>query len=389
MFLSFLLITCSLSTFAFAENEDTVLQFNSDGQFKIMIFADSQDDEDLEESTTQLMIEALDKYEPDLVVFLGDNTVANGYDKQYEAIEILTEPVRSRNIPYAIVFGNHDQEKGVDKEDLLAIYQEFGCLTYDADPDICGCGYCNLPILSSDGTKTAFNLWFIDSGSKNTDEGASGYDYVHEDQIEWYKETAAELKAANGGETVPAINFQHIVVPEIYEALYCAMPVSLGSTLTPSYKDVPYSLIPNFTGYTGLVCEAPCPPYVADGQFDAWLETGDIIASFHGHDHINTYEVNYQGIDIVNVPSVGCSSYHYDFTRGVGLITLDENSPEDYTYELIHIYDLALEDDSLLGEVDGGMSKISAFFNKLFYNTLTALQSLLNTFSLSSLFSGK
>lgn len=333
------------------------LKFSPDGKFRIMMFADSQDNEDLEETTDRLMCEALDKYKPDLVVYLGDNTVADGYDNQYKAIEAVTKPVRDRGIPYSIVFGNHDQEHDVTKEDLLKIYQGLGgCLTYDADPSIYGCGNCNLPIKSSDGSKTAFNLWFIDSGSQNTDEGASGYDYVHPDQIEWYKKTAKALAEENGGKVVPAMDFQHIVIPEIYDKIHVKLPFSLGK-LSIQNAGNSYSLLPIFTSLNGYWLEHPCPPNVYDGQLDAWVETGDVIAEFHGHDHTNTYRVNIDGVDIINVPTVGCNSYSKDIDRGVGLITLDENDTSTYEYELLNIYDFALANDSKICEAEGGKSK--------------------------------
>lgn len=362
-----------LPMLASAEEDAPALKFGDDGKFKIMLFADVQDDENVEETTLQLMNEALDKYTPDLVVYLGDNTVAKGYDNQFSAIRTITEPCVSRGIPYEIVFGNHDQEQGVEKEDLLAMYRECGCLTYDAVPDMYGCGTCNLPILSSDGTKTAFNLWFIDSGSKNTDEGASGYDYVHPDQIEWYRQTASQLKEANGGETVPAINFQHIVIPEVYEAMYSSLPLTVGTKMT--YKGVTYLPIPKFSTHTGFIFEPPCPPYVADGQYDAWKETGDVIASFFGHDHTNSYTVDIGGIDITSVPTVGCNSYSSDLNRGVGLITLDESDTSSYEYELINMYDMALEEGSQITNVDGGKSKAYYKMIRLFSNFLELIHS--------------
>ncbi|MBR6939240.1 MAG: metallophosphoesterase [Clostridia bacterium] len=380
--LSIILICGALSTGAFAvgEAKEETLKFNKDGKFKIMLFADSQDDENLEETTSQLMCEALDKYTPDLVVYLGDNTVADGYENQYKAITAATKPVRDRNIPYSIVFGNHDQEHNVAKEDLLKIYQELGgCLTYDADPDIYGCGNCNLPIMSSDGQKVAFNLWFIDSGSNNTDEGASGYDYVHPDQLEWYKRTAKELAAANGGKPVPAFDFQHIVIPEIYDAIHVKLPFSLGD-LSFNYCGNSYSLLPVFSRLNGYWLEHPCPPSVYDGQLDAWLEAGDVIAEFHGHDHTNSYNVNIKGIDVVNVPTVGCNSYSKDINRGVGLITLDEKNPADYKYELLHIFDFALEDGSKICEVDGGGSKAHYGFYKALDSVLSVFFEVVNIF---------
>ena len=346
----------------------TVLRFREDGTFKIMLFADPQDDEDLEETTTAIMCEALDKYEPDLVIYLGDNTVADGYENQKAAIEVVTKPVVDRGIPFAIVFGNHDEEHNVSKEELLEIYRSLGCLTYDAVPDMHGCGTCNLPILSSDGKRTAFNLWLIDSGDYNRDEGATGYDYVHQDTIDWYKETAAALAEENGGEPVPAMDFQHIVIPEIYDALYAKFPFSLGALTQERYGNY-YSLLPVFTRLNGYWLEVPCPPDVYDGQLEAWVDTGDVIAEFHGHDHNNSYEVNVAGVDIVNVPSVGCNSYSKDIDRGAGLITLYEDDPTAYDYELVRMFDLALEKDSQIPQVEGGKST----FHYAFYKVMDAV----------------
>lgn len=350
-----------ISTFAFsaaAQNSNTVLQFNKDGKFKIMLFADSQDDEKLEETTTALMREAIAKYSPDLIIYLGDNAVADGYDNMKTAIEAVTLPAREAGVPYAIVFGNHDEEHGLSNDELLEIYRSFGCLTYDAMPEIHGSGNCNLPILSSDGKKIAFNLWLVDSGGGNVryPNGSKGYDWVREDQIKWYKETAEVLKAQNGGKPVPAMNFQHIVIPEIYDKICVKAPFSSG--VTYEYFGNSYYKLPVITRLNGYWLEECCPPGIYDGQLDAWIETGDVIAAFNGHDHNNSYNVNIKGVDVVNVPTVGCNSYSKYVTRGVGLITLDENSPTDYDYRLITLYNLALEKNSKIPECEGGKSKI-------------------------------
>lgn len=357
-FISAVIICSSFVFYAGAEDADKTLHFNDDGKFRIMMFADSQDDENLEETTTQLMREAIAAYSPDLIIFLGDNTVARGYDNQKKAIEAVTLPARETNTPFAIVFGNHDQEFFVTKEELLEIYQSLGCLTYDADPELYGCGNCNLPILSSDGTRTAFNLWLIDSGSSGElyEDGSWGYDWVREDQLQWYKDTAAQLKEANGGEVVPAMNFQHIVIPEIYDKIH--VKTSESGSMTYDYCGNSYFKIPVFSRLNGYWLEECCPPKKYDGQLDAWLETGDVIAAFHGHDHNNSYNVNIEGVDVINVPTVGCNSYSKYVTRGVGLITLDENNPEDYDYELVTLYNLALKKDSKISECEGGRSKL-------------------------------
>ncbi len=377
-----LALTFALSfTFVLSNAQDTRLQFNRNGEFKIMAFADAQDDENLEETTTAFIKEALFKYQPDLVVFLGDNTIANGYDNQRAAIKALTAPVNEAGIPYTLVFGNHDQENGVEKEDLLAIYQEdANCLAVDTAPEIYGCGNHNIPIYSSDGQKIAFNLWLIDSGSKNTDEGASGYDYVHEDQIQWYKDTAEALKVQNGGVPVPAMNFQHIIVPEIYDELYTQLPFALGEA-TKNIGDKSFAYIPNLTKLNGYCSEPPCPPSVYDGQFDAWLEVGDVIASFHGHDHVNSFKVDVKGIDVVNVPTVGCNSYSDDLTRGAGLITINENDPSAYKYEHIRFANIAAQDNLFIYQAQGSQSKAYYKFVSFVDNIFTAFLKFLALFN--------
>ncbi len=335
-----------------ADGAENCLQFNDDGKFRIMVFTDAHDDDTLAESTRLLMCEALDKYHPDFVVFLGDNTTVSGYDRQVAAIDALTKPTRDRGIPFGMVHGNHDSEYGMSRDDICAIWDSFGSMTYDADPSLYGCGNCNLPIYSSDGSRIAFNLWFIDSGSNNTDPGKHGYDYVHPDQIEWYKKTALALKAQNGGEVVPAIDFQHIIIPEVYDKLYTEVPFSLRG-LTMERLGKTYFSMPVLTKLNGYWLEQPCPPDVYDGQLEAWKEIGDVIAEFNGHDHKNTIRVNVDGVDVVNVPTCGEMAYHTDFTRGVGLITIDENNPRDYDYELIQMYKLAGSKDSKIPEAEG------------------------------------
>jgi len=378
--LAMLMLAATFAMTASANVSDYILKFNEDGKFTIMMFADSQDDEELEETTAQLMREALAAYTPDLVIYMGDNSVAPG-EKQADAIAAIVAPVVEAGVPFTLVFGNHDQEQGVEKEVLLREYQKYpGCLAYDVDPELYGCGNHNLPILASNGLGIAFNLWFVDSGTST--EEAGGYDYVREDQINWYKDTAKALSLLNGGEVVPAISFQHIIVPEAYDALgMMKIPFGIGEW---TFDGQAYLPIPNFGSFTGFLFEPPCPSHINGGQFDAWVETGDVMATFYGHDHVNSFTTTYEGIDITTVPTVGCNSYSNDMNRGVGLITLDENDLTTYEYEVLPMYDFALAEGSKILDCEGALSKTSYQFNKFMADFLTKLHSLFSGFALPS-----
>lgn len=102
-----------------------------------------------------LLTNAIEELKPDLVVFNGDNATADGLENQRATIQKIVAPVAAKNIPLAVVFGNHDLEySGVSKEEQVKIYQEYANCRMVAGPeDISGCGNYNLLIQNSSGHK--------------------------------------------------------------------------------------------------------------------------------------------------------------------------------------------------------------------------------------------
>ena len=106
-----------------------MLKFKNES-FKIMQIADTQEGKKVSPDTLDLICNALDKENPDLVVYSGDqiwgkqsfkgdrNTVKN-------TLDILTRPVRERDIPFTICFGNHDRQVGLSNKEQFEIYKEF------------------------------------------------------------------------------------------------------------------------------------------------------------------------------------------------------------------------------------------------------------------------
>lgn len=371
---------------AFAASGSGELRFNSDGKFRIMIFTDVHEGgTGGGDACLQIMREALDNKKPDLVVFLGDNSIGDTLEEHRAVIEKITAPVRERNIPFAAVFGNHDsQSEGVTREALFEIFKEYGCLTEDTE-GLYGTGNCNIPVLSSNGDEIKLNLWFFDSGADNPDEEEGGYDYIREDQIAWYEETASALAEKNGGEPVPALAFQHIPVPEIYDKVFTALPFSLGNA-THNYNGRSYSLIPNFTGYEGILYEGIASPYNKTRELDAMRSQGDVMAVFSGHDHVNSYKVDLDGVDWINVPTVHNKEYSNDGLRGAGLITVDENNSGAYEYELVRACKLCREEGSKICDMSDSTSRFKYFISGTFTDVILTVQKILN--SLKGVFTG-
>ncbi len=202
----------SLSVYADNKGDEKTLKFNKDGKFTILNLSDIQDGYPLNPLTKDYIEKTVDMVKPDLIVLTGDNI--SGYDVPEEkdaelAISEYMDIFEKRNIKVAAVFGNHDDEETKStKEHQLSVYESYNC--YVGERGFCvkdRVGTYNLPIMKSDNSSYGFNLWLTDSGTYNTENEYGGYACVYKEQIDWYKETAAELKKENGGKVVPSINF--------------------------------------------------------------------------------------------------------------------------------------------------------------------------------------
>ena len=321
---------------------DTTIKFNSDGKLKILHIADPHLANDKYfDSSVWVIAEACDVEKPDLVVLTGDNT--KPYDDPEETkkiINALMNIFESRNIPVAVTFGNHDSEAGpMSRKDIMDYYKTFSCvITADEFTNFKNCATFNIPVLASDSDKVKFNLWVFDSGDYDEDEPRH-YDRVRTEQIEWYKETSAKLKEENGGEKVNSVVFQHIIVPEIYDVLK-KVDSKQPYTVEHIYNEGEYyAFDPDSINY-GTLNEKPCPGYYNDGQFDALVENGDVLAMFTGHDHTNAFGVRNQNIDIYTSPMTRYKGLAYTTQYGYRVVEIDENNTSAYETRVERLYDI-------------------------------------------------
>ena len=101
------------------------MQFKSDGTLKIMQITDMQEIPAISPDTLALLNAAVEAERPDLVIYTGDQIKGYGVTykgktkKELEAavaktITALLEPVTRRHISFAVTFGNHDRQVGIN-----------------------------------------------------------------------------------------------------------------------------------------------------------------------------------------------------------------------------------------------------------------------------------
>ncbi len=323
-------------------NIDKTIRFNKNGKLKILHIADTHLNYDKHfDSSIWVIAEACDIEKPDLVVLTGDNTHPNEDPvKTKKLINALMNIFESRKIPVAVTLGNHDSECGpMTRSDIMEYYNTFSCvISTDNSRNFKNCATFNIPVLASDSDNVNFNLWVFDSGDYDEDEPRH-YDRVRTEQIEWYKETSAQLKKENGGKTVNSVVFQHIIVPEIYDVLKKSdskQPYAIKHI----YNEEEFYMFDSEQVNYGTLNEKPCPGYHNDGQFNAMVETGDVLAMFTGHDHTNAFGVRNQNIDIYTSPMTRYKGVAYTTQYGYRVVEIDENDTSTYETRVERLYDV-------------------------------------------------
>jgi len=334
------------------------LKFRSDGTFKIIQLADLQEAYYSSPIVREFLYGLAEKERPDLFVLTGDNiasnpikwwgvpaisrlwvkTSINGYMNVFDRI------YKDFGIPVTMVFGNHDAEIRATSRrhqfDIYAGHKSFVGFTTDADigtSDGQGeyLGTHNLLIRGSESSQPAFNLWLFDSGSYDP---RGGYGCVQQPQLDWFNETNEALGH------LPSVAFQHIIVPEVYDHMtqtdendkHSYSWTFVGDNGEEYTKYISRTLP---AGAGGVMDEAPCPGKYNDGQFEALERAGNVIALFVGHEHVNTFELRREGVDLVNSPASGFGSYGTAHLRGARAITLYEENPGDYDTEVVFYKD--------------------------------------------------
>lgn len=350
----------TLTGSAVSDNEH-ILKFGEDGTFKVLQLSDIQDDLYLKPLTRNFIIDLLDKTQPDLVVLTGDNIGPNKALTKWgnrKLIDNVMKIFEERGVKVAAVYGNHDGENKLNKDEQLAVYQSYSCFVgYETEEGkaLSGAGTYNLPVMSSkDDEKVVFNLWMFDSQEYNTENDLGGYGCVQKDQIEWYVKTEKALAKANGGKPLPSLAFQHIIVPEVYEVLLETGTAENWEivTTTDDYaegysmikSDIVYTLPEEYRDEDTFLSETCCSPEYSNGQIQAMIENGNVLGIASGHDHKNSFVVPYKGVDIIQTPTVGFGSYG-DNNRGARLITLNEDDLSTYETDVIFFRDYYTTDD--------------------------------------------
>jgi predicted MPP superfamily phosphohydrolase len=219
--------------------------------------------------TLNFIESVLDDEKPDLVILSGDQVEGPAAPDTQTAIFKITAPLIERKIPYAAIFGNHDDESdlSLSRAQQMDILQTLPySLSHPGPRDVDGVGNYYVEVLApSPSQHSAITIYLLDTHGLSPDEkNYKGYDWLKPSQISWFKSTAQGLRAEHKKYTHIHLDmaFIHIPLPEFADA---------GNKIAG-----------------GQVRENVMAPRYNSHFYDALAEEG-IVAVGAGHDHCNDY----------------------------------------------------------------------------------------------------
>lgn len=273
--------------------------FHKDGKFKIAQFTDlhwTPRSAGCAE-TRATILSVLKTERPDLAILTGDVVTDAPALEGWKSVVQLFNDAR---MPFVVLMGNHDAEY-LSKDSIYDFLQQSPYYVGERGPrDIQGCGNGVLPVYASNNpAQVAALLYYLDSNDYPSNQLLYGaYDWVHFDQIAWYRRQSTSFTQANGGKPLPALAFFHIPLHE--------------------YKDI----VGDGKTY-GIKNEGIASSDINSGLFASFLEMGDVMGAFVGHDHDNDFLGIYKNVLLAFGRVTGKDAYG-DLKRGARIIELCE-----------------------------------------------------------------
>ncbi|MDR0349512.1 MAG: metallophosphoesterase [Tannerella sp.] len=246
-----------------AKDTSIKLAFNEKGLFKIAQFTDlhwSHTSPGCAKTTATIQY-VLETEKPDLAVLTGDVVTDAPAREAWLTIAKLFEDAK---MPFAVTLGNHDAEAGISRKEIFKLLENLPYFVGEEGPeDIQGSGNYVLPIAGKQSEAAAL-IYCFDSNDYPAQTKYGYYDWVHLNQIEWYRKQSRQYASANNNAALPALAFFHIPLLEYNNVV--------GQSTTIGTKG-----------------EGIASADINTGLFASMIEMKDIMGAFVGHDHDNDY----------------------------------------------------------------------------------------------------
>ena len=215
-------------------------------------------------------------------------------------------------------FGNHDISKKCPADFQFRTYKDSGLCLNNPNSDGGYSPFSYEMIYSRDGEKPLFNIYMFDTGK---------YDGVSAQQLDEYRKIRDLYENA-----LPALAFCHIPPVQLYEtAVRSDRKDKRAFKGAGKFNKNYYRLDDSLYEKGMFMGENFATVKYDDGFLSALKEKGDVLGLYFGHDHNNSFVVNYGGIDLGYTQGCGFNTYGPGIKRGVRIFDINEDNPGSYS----------------------------------------------------------
>ncbi len=275
----------------------------------------------------------VERTRPDLITLSGDLAWA-GQDESYDKLADLLD---SLGIPWAPVWGNHDNQMGAEYiETVVGRYLTHPCCLYERGPAELGNG--NYVIAITEGDKIVSAVIMMDTHDKipfEANKNGKSWASLTEEQLDWYREQIRALSATGCSDTVLIMHIPCYAYRAATAAAYKADLDLKQMTLEQAEGKAVWN--DGYEDSVGVQYEGiGCISY-DDGVFETLAEQGSTKHVITGHDHVNNWIINYKGIKLVYALKCGCGCYWNPILNGGTVLKIGSQGVRDIKHEYVDI----------------------------------------------------
>ncbi|KAK9475496.1 Metallo-dependent phosphatase-like protein [Dipodascopsis tothii] len=222
--------------------------------------------------TLDFLNRILDDEKPNLAVLTGDQIFGDAAPDAQTALFKAVYPFVARKIPFAVMFGNHDDEGDLSRTELMNLLTSSSMpysLSQHGPENVRGTGNYALSVYDTGNEVPVMTLFFLDTHKYSPNpKKMPGYDWIHESQLEYLSSTFKQLSPIRKQIRLSGSKLTH---------------------LSMAFFHIPLTEYRNTTNhFIGSYREPSTAPYYNTGARSLLSELGISVASV-GHDHVNDF----------------------------------------------------------------------------------------------------
>ena len=307
----------------------------TDPQLKIEEWDEGNQTGDIFRKTVETLIERLS---PDLITLSGDLSYAG----DFASYKKFADYFDSFKIPWTCCFGNHDNQDGDGEvQKVIEEYMKHEFFVFErCDSSL---GNSNFVILVEKNGKNAEGIILMDTHDRvyyktNSCGINQAWGYLTTEQLDWYSEQVSELKALGCNDTTLITHIPINAYLLAAEAAFKNPQPDKSIKLSDSYGADLWN-----EGYEASygVLHEPISAYPEDeGAFNLICKLDSTKNIICGHNHVNNWVVNYNGVRFIFATKTGSGSYWEPEINGGTVLDIGESGVISVAHEYVDVSDL-------------------------------------------------